>query len=290
MRKERLTIKDFEARYPDDDSCLIDIWERRFGHLPICPECQREFKYYRVKGRKCFACQHCAYQIHPLADTIFHKSDTSLKLWFYAIFLFSASKNGVSGKELERQLGVTYKTAWRMAKQIRTLFDYNGPDGGLSNIVEVDETYVGGKKRGSRGRGAEGKSPVIGITERGGEIRAFVSQDVKSSTVLPLIKKHVKRGSTVMTDEYGIYNRVSLHGYAHQTVNHGRKEYVRGSAHTNSIEGFWGQLKRSINGTYHSVSAKYLQQYVNEFSYRYNLRNSAKALMPQIIELAALRV
>lgn len=160
MESEQLTIRDVETRYPDEDTCLQDIFQRRYGHFRLCPKCQRQFKYYKVKGRKCYACQYCAHQIHPLAGTIFHKSETLLKLWFFAIFLFAASKNGVSAKELERQLGVTYKTAWRMAQQIRTLFEDDDPGDTLAGIVEVDETCVGGKRRGKRGRGAEGKTPV----------------------------------------------------------------------------------------------------------------------------------
>lgn len=287
--KEKLTIKDFEARYPDEDTCLEDVFQRRYGHFRRCPKCERHFKYYRVKSRKCYACQYCSHQIHPLAGTIFHKSETSLKLWFYAIFLFAASKNGVSAKELERQLGVTYKTAWRMAKEIRTLFDEDGdPDGMLSDLVEVDETYVGGKGRGKRGRGSDKKKPVVGIVERQGKIKAIVTDNVKASTVLPLITKNVRQGTKVMTDEFGIYNRVSRHGYTHQRIQHKAKRYAIGDVHTNTIEGFWGQLKRSINGTYHSVPPKYLQQYVNEFAFRYNQRNTTNHLFPTILERVAL--
>jgi transposase len=279
----KLTIKDFEARYPDEDTCLDDIFKRRYGHFNQCPDCLKPFAFYRVRGRKCYACQYCSYQIHPLSGTIFHKSETPLKLWFFAIFLFSASKNGVAAKELERQLGVTYKTAWRMAKMIRTLFE-DDEDELLGDMVEVDETYVGGKAKGTRGRGADGKTPVVGIAERDGGIKAFVTGNVKSSTVMPLITKSVKRGSSVFTDEFGIYNRVAANGYHHERVNHGRKEYVRGIAHTNTIEGFWSQLKRSINGTYHAVSPKYLQSYVNEFAYRYNNRGSRTPIFEMVLE------
>jgi len=270
--KSKLTIKSFEEKYPTDDVCLGEIFQQRYGKHKLCPKCERQFKYYRVKGRKCYSCQYCSNQIHPLAGTIFHKSDTSLKLWFYAIFLFSTSKNGVSAKELERQLGVTYKCAWRMAQQIRTLFEDNDPDGTLGNIVEADETYYGGKKRGKRGRGAGGKTPIIGITERGGNIKAIVTTNVKRSTVLPFIKKNVRLGTTLMTDQFSVYSRVSLYGYQHHRINHSAKQYVDGIIHTNSIEGFWSQLKRSVSGTYHSVSPKYLQRYVNEFAFRYNAR------------------
>ncbi len=182
------------------------------------------------------------------------------------------SKTGVSAKELQRQLGVTYKCAWRIANKIRTLFiDDNEP---LRNAVEVDETYVGGHIEGKRGRGAEGKTPIVGIAERKGKIVATVTADVSSNTIMPIISRNVAIGTTVYTDEFTAYNRVAKMGFQHHTVNHGAKVYVDGMAHTNTIEGFWSQLKRSIDGTYHCVSPKYLQEYVNEFSYRYNKRNA----------------
>src|SRR3990167_6001013 len=158
MKSNKFTIRDFDAKYPHDDACLDDIFKKRYGALKECPSCKKKTKFFKVTGRKCYACQFCGHQLHPLADTIFHKSETSLKSWFYAIFLFANSKNGVSGKELERQLGVTYKTAWRMARQIRLLFGSTGTK--LKNTVEADETYIGARmKRGSkRGRGGEHKT------------------------------------------------------------------------------------------------------------------------------------
>lgn len=285
---EKFTIKQFEAKYPTDDACLEEIWEHRFGGLDQCPSCSKKTKFYRVKGRKCYKCPFCAYELHPLADTIFHKSSTSLKNWFYAIFLFANSKNGVSAKELERQLGVTYKTAWRIAKQIRTLFQDQDVDGQMmKEIVEADETYVGGTRRGKRGRGAAGKTSVIGIAERNGEVKAVVAPDTKAATVIPFICQNVAQGTQVMTDEYHSYRRVSLNGFTHQTINHGSRQYVLGDIHTNTIEGFWSQLKRSVNGTYHSVSPKYLQSYVDEFAYRYNHRHRPEHLFSALIPTAA---
>ncbi|MBI4036899.1 IS1595 family transposase [Candidatus Daviesbacteria bacterium] len=267
----KFTIKDFNTLYPDEEACIKEVFNRKFSTLTECPVCKNPFKYYKVRDRKCYACQYCANQIHPLANTIFHKSDTSIKSWFYAIFLFSVSKNGVSAKELERQLGVTYKCAWRVANKVRTLFtDSNNP---LKNIVEVDETYVGGKgENNKRGRGSENKTPVFGMVERQGIVRARVTVDTKRKTVMPIIRENVVLGSEIMSDEYLPYRTLPVQGYKHSTVNHGIKEYARGNVHTNSIEGFWSQLKRSLNGTYHAVSPKYLQEYVNEFSYRYNQR------------------
>lgn len=285
---DKFTIKQFHQKYPDDDACLQELFEHRYGHLEICPNCQKKANFYRIKSRKCYKCAYCAFELHPTADTIFHKSSTSLVNWFFAIYLFANSKNGVSAKELERQLGVTYKTAWRIAKQIRILFQNQDIDGQpLKKVVEADETYIGGKQKGKRGRGAAKKTPVVGIAERDGEVRAIVTGDTKSSTVLPLIEANVKQGARVITDEYPVYQKITLYGFRHRTINHRSGEYVRGSIHTNTIEGFWSQLKRSINGTYHAVSPKYLQRYVDEFAYRYNHRHSQQHLFRALVPLAA---
>jgi transposase-like protein len=282
---QKFTIKDFNAKYPDDAACLEKFYQERYGLAKSCPQCKKPFKFYKITNRKCWQCQYCAHQIHPLAGTIFHKSETSLKSWFFAIFLFSQSKNGVSGKELQRQLGVTYKTAWRMAKQIRKLLASSGPK--LSKTVEVDETYVGGVRRGKRGRGAEGKTAVFGLVQREGELHAEVVPNTRRETILPLITENVEKGSRIMSDEYSPYNKVRSMGYYHRRIKHGINQYVRGLTHVNTIEGFWSQLKRSINGTYHAVSPAYLQSYVDEFSWRYNQRVSPEHPFSLMVELAA---
>lgn len=269
----KYTIKDFQKQFPTDDVCLEYLFNKYYGEDYKCPSanCGHSNCFYRVKKRKCYTCSWCGYQVHPLAKTIFHKSDTKLTLWFYAMFMFSSSKNGVSALELERALGVTYKCAWRMAKQIRSVMVQTSSK--LQGVVETDETYVGGKgKNNKRGRGAENKTPVFGLSERKGNVMAKVVVDTKRKTVMPIIRQNVAIGTKVMSDEYLPYQSLGKEGYAHQTVNHGTKEYVRGNVHTNSIEGFWSQLKRSIDGTYHAVSPKYLQNYVDEFAYRYNHR------------------
>lgn len=281
--KPKYTIKHLHQEFPTDDACLDYIFTVRYPDV-VCPECERSDSFYRVSTRKCYSCSHCGYQIHPTAGTIFHKSSTKLTDWFHALFLFASSKNGVSAKELQRQLGCTYKTSWRMAHQIRSLMT-QGRDP-LNGIVEVDETYVGGTKHGTRGRGAKGKTAVVGIAQRKGNLRAQTVENVKAKTVLPLVRERVALGSTVMTDEFPIYNRVSNDGYLHEVVQHGLREYVRGDAHTNTLEGFWSQVKRSINGTHHAVSSKHLQKYVNEFVFRYNHRASSVPLFHLLLARA----
>jgi transposase len=272
---QKFTIRQFHDAYPDDDACLAALFQARYGSVTVCPGCKKETSFYRVSTRKVYGCQWCGYQLSPTADTIFHKSPTPLKDWFYAIYLFAASRNGVSAKELERQLGVTYKTAWRMARQIRLLCMVSSDI--LSGIVEADETYVGGKKKraGKHGKTLDNKTAVVGQVERHGEVRAQVTRDTTKMTVMPLVRQNVAIGARLMTDEYHSYKGADQLGYTHETVKHYQEEWARDDVHTNTIEGFWSQLKRSIDGTYHAVSPKYLQRYVNEFVYRYNARTGA---------------
>jgi transposase-like protein len=272
FKANRFSIADFNTRYPNDEVILKEIFTKRFGHLD-------DFnKYYPVSERKCFAHSETGKQIHPLAGTIFHKSATPLKLWYFAIFLFTTSKNGVSAKELERQLGVTYKTAYRMGQQIRKLFDETGSDQ-LKGTVEMDEAYLGGKegnKHQSKRVGhkaTQGKTAVMGAVERGGNVKARVVDNTTIKTVMPFVRGQIAIDTQLVTDDYNTYNDICFAGYKHESVNHSQKEYVRDTWHTNTIEGFWSQLKRSIDGTYHMVSPQKLQQYVNEFSWRYNRRD-----------------
>jgi len=266
----RYSIKEFRQDFPTDEACLDYIFKLRY------PQAQG---YYKVKARKCYSHKTTRHQIHPLADTIFHKSDTPLTLWFFAIYLMASAKNGVSSKELERHLGCTYKTAWRIGSKIRSLME-QGTDP-FSGVVEADETYIGGVKKG--GFGGKGKTPVLGIVKRGGGVRAKVVDGVYTNSILKHLTDNVAFGSHVISDDNRIYRKVKRYGMFHDSVNHSKKEYVRGNIHTNTIEGFWGQLKRSIDGTYHAVSKKYLQTYVDEFAYRYSHRHSEMPLFLMLL-------
>jgi len=283
----RYTHAQFMKDFPNEDVCLDTIFQERYGDIKDCPSCGViDTKFYRVKGRKCYACMHCGYQLHPLAETIFHKSSTPLKSWFYAIYLFSVSKNGVAAKELERHLGVTYKTAHRMARQIRLLMTQDGQIGGFGATAEADETYFGGKRRLSRG--TRHKTAVLGVVERGGEVRAKVTDVASARRAQAFLSTAMKLDTILHTDESRIYLWAKKYGLEHEAVNHSKNEYVRGRVTTNTIEGFWGQLKRSIDGTYHAVSPKYLQLYVDEFAWRYSHRDVV--VYPVLLELAAKRV
>ena len=211
-----------------------------------------------------------------------------LHKWFYAMFLFSTSRHGVAAKELERQLDIPYKTAWRMAHEIRKYMarvDGEWPLGGTGGgDIEADETYVGGKRSGGkRGRGAPNKTVVFGMLERGGDLMMKVVPNVRKKTLQPIIEENIVAGSTVHTDELKSYGGLSKAGFEHKTVNHGAGEYVDGDCHVNGLEGFWARLKLSIRGTHVHVSSKHLQKYVKEFEYRYNRRKQPDAIFGDLV-------
>jgi len=270
----KYTRKQFQAQYPDDDACLKAVLQRRYGTDPACPGCGvQPAKLHKITGRRAYACQDCGHHVYPYAGTIFEKSSTKLTDWFYAMYLMTATRNGLSGKELQRQLGVTYKCAWRIGHQLRALMaarDVANNPGPLFGHVEVDETYIGGKKKGDQRKKA--KTVVMGLLQRGGTVRAQIVMDAKRASLRPVIAANVERGSTISTDELKSYSNLSAMGYKHGTVNHSAEQYVAGIHHTNSIEGFWSHLKRGIRSTHVSVSGKWMQNYVDEFAFRYNNR------------------
>ncbi len=267
---DKYTTQDFDKEFPTDDSCLEWIKNYLYPDGIYCPECEKTTKHHKVTDRQCYACDYCGLQVHPLANTIFRKSATPLRVWFQVIYRMASTRCGISAKQVQRETGVTYKTAWRMFKQIRTLFDENFQH--LTGEVEVDETYVGGVRHGKRGRGAEGKSKVLGAVQRDGKVVAKVVPDVRRHTLVPFMADKVDRNAILYTDEFPSYDTMARIGYTHLRINHHSKEYVRGKVHTNTIEGFWSLVKRGIGGVYHSVSPDYLQSYVNEYAFRYNHR------------------
>lgn len=289
----KYTLADFGQQFPDDDACLLYLFQKRYGqHGPLCLTCGKQGDYHRRQGRRTFACAWCGTEVSPCAGTIFDHSPTPLTLWFLAMFFMCSNKNGVAALELKRQLGVTYKTAWRIAKSIRQLMhddDANGPK--LTGTVEGDETYCGGyRSGGKRGRGAPGKTPVVGFVERGGRVRVRVISRVTTAQVFSFLTKTIETGSTLYTDELAVYNYARRWGYDHDRVNHRRWEYVRGDVHTNTIEGFWSQMKRSIDGTHHQVSPRWLHLYAAEHAWRYSRRRSHQPAFLALAQLAATAV
>jgi transposase len=287
----RYTVDQFNAEFPDDDSCLEYIKEQRFpGGVARCDskDCAgKGRKHHRVTGRTAYACDHCGSHLYPLAGTIFEKTTTPLRLWFYAMYLMGSTRCGISAKQIQRETGVTYKTAWRMFRQIRTLLSEDVKLEGSS--VEVDEMYHGGKRKSGTGRpmvGDKVKTPVLGMVERGGKVVALAVADVKGSTLLGNIRERVLPSSMIFTDELKAYEgikHVRAKGYRHRRIKHSAGVYVRGNVHTNTIEGFWSLVKRGIGGVYHQVSQKYLQSYLDEYSFRYNRRDQGNLIFTSIL-------
>lgn len=286
----KLSVRQFFERFPNDDACLTHVMEVRFGMKHVCRKCGVDSTFHRLANRpRAFSCAHCGDHVYPTARTIFQDTRTPLQLWFYAIYLFVTTRHGVSGKELERSLGVTYKTAWRMGQQIRKLMEKADGFDMLQGHVELDEAYVGGHRPGKRGRGAAGKTIVMGLKERDGRIMARVIPNVRQSTLRDVVLSNVKEGSTVSTDELVSYGLLEGDGYKHGTVRHGEKEwsyydYRHGAFHsTNHVESFWNLFKASVRSTHIHVSGKYMNRYLSEFAFRSNHRHMRNAMFDLLI-------
>lgn len=281
----KYTFKQFQAEYPDDAACLDQIMVQQFGGTAFeCPSCRKESRFSRIAKRRAYACQHCGFHIYPCVGTIFEKSRTPLTNWFFAMYLMTSTRHGVAAKEVERQIGCTYKTAWRICHELRKLMeaaDYKGP---LSGHVEIDEVYVGGRQsvQDRREQGTN-KTIVMGIVERGGNILAGPVPANTQQILEPLVRHHVAPNSVVSTDEWVGYNDLKRSGFDHGVVNHHAKEYVRGIHHTNTLESHWSLLNRSIRGTHVHVSSKHLWKYVAEFSYRRNNRADHRGMFNRLV-------
>jgi transposase len=281
-----LTVKQFFERYPDDDTCLEHLMDLRYGRERECPKCEKPTEFYRLSKRPAYSCKLCGHHIYPCAGTPFENTRTPLQSWFYAIYLFTTTRHGVPAKELQRQLAVTYKTAWRMAFKIREYMAKIDGDSGLSGHVEVDETYVGGKEIGSKlsGRALQSqKTIVFGMVERGGEIITRVVPNTKRDTLVPFIEQYVEKGSVMSSDDWKAYRCLRRMGYKHSHINHFR-EWARGETHTNTLEGFWSHFKNAVRGTHKSVSRKHMQKYLCEFEFRFNLRSNPTVMFDRLIQ------
>ena len=279
------SVMEFMRQFPDDTACLDWLWRRldsTDGDHAYCPKCDQTRKFHRVASRPSYSCDVCGHHIHPTAGTIFHKSSTSLHLWFYAIFLMSSTRCGISAKQLERELGVTYKTAWRMFHLIRNML-MPQDDEPLSGDVEMDETMVGGYRKANRGRRPANQSTVFGMVERGGRVAAHVVEDASQVSLYPHIGKTVAVGSRVFTDEHKTYTNMPTARFDHGTIKHRAGVFVDGDVHTQTIENFWALVKNGIRGVYHNVSPQHLQGYLNEYVYRYNHRDDVTPMFFSVL-------
>lgn len=293
-REPRFTVHQFNALFPTEEACLDFILDSLYPEGVTCRKCQKVTKHHRLGGRKAYSCQVCGTHVYPLAGTVFAKSSTPLKSWFYGMYLMSSTRCGISAKQLERELGVTYKTAWRMFKQIRLLLSQEPSQ--FSGTVEADEAYFGGQGkwkhhqggRDLRSTGKGQKQMVLGMAERGtGRIAASVVDSTDGRTVADHVQTKVLPASTVFTDEAILYWGLPRRGYVHERVNHQQNVYVSGDVHTNTIDGFWSLVKSGIRGSHHSVSAKYLQHYLDEYTFRYNHRDDGKPMFECVTEQLA---
>jgi transposase-like protein len=291
-----LSVVEFWREYPDDAACLDKLWRERYapdGHHAHCPVCDRERKFHRTKTRASYTCDSCGKHLHPMKGTIFEKSTTSLQLWFYAMFLMASTRCGISAKQLERELGVTYKTAWRMFNKIRNELMNDEDDGPLSGNVEIDETGVHGKPRGPKMTKKEAAAwrekqvSVLGMVERGGRLRLRVIESRRGKALTDPVRANVNPSSIIFTDDWMAYKPIGREFASHSVINHSRGVYVHGDIHTNSVEGAFGNLKTGMRGTYKKVSRKWLQSYLDEYAWRYNARLEPVGMFEQLLRRAA---
>jgi transposase len=296
------SLMEFMQTFPDDEACLQWLWRTRCspdGQHAYCAKCKQEraFKRYPTAQRRfSWTCTGCGRHVSATAGTIYEGSATSLHLWFYAGYLLTSTRCGISAKQLEREIGVTYKTAWRMLNKLRNIAmaDDTGP---LSGDVEVDEASVDGKPKRPQGPRVStattrsdaaklrerSRATVFAAVERGGRIKATVLPSRRGPALNKQIIEWVEPTSIIITDDWSAYNGLQRHFIDHSRINHSAGYYVEGSTHTNTVEGFFGHLKPSIKGTYRKVSHKWLQGYLNEFVWRRNARLSPDAMFEQLL-------
>jgi len=281
-------------KFPTEKKIVEHFLTIRYPNGVCCNHCGSSKVYMRSESIKIFHCNNCKNSFSPFKNTIFEKSSTDLRKWFYAIHLFLNGKKGISGLQLQREIGVTYKTAWRMLQQIRLAMGNAEQKEFFNTIVEIDETYVGGKPRKKdgkddddditppkRGRGTK-KTPVVGVVDRENkQVFAKVAPPNKKGQrltakqlieILNTVSKQ-ENNNIVMTDEFRGYDPLTKNNFIHLRIDH-TQAFSDGNIHTNNVESFWAILKRAVYGIYHHVSVKYLQRYVDEFCFRWNNREN----------------
>ncbi len=292
------SITEFMQEFPDDAACLEHLWRSRYsedGEHAECPKCEqaRRFKRYKTKqGRQSWTCTGCGHHVHPTAGTIFHKSSTSLHLWFRAMYLMTSTRCGISAKQLERELGVNYRTAWRMMNKIRNELMKDDEGEQLAGDVEIDETSWGGKPRNklpdkkAAAKFREAKPTILGMVERGGKVRLRVIPSRRGPALSREVRANVNPSAIIFTDDWQAYKPLRGEFLDHRIINHSAGVYVEGDVYTNSIEGFFGNLKTGMRGAYKKVSQEWLQSYLDEYAWRHNERHGTRAMFASLLDRA----
>ena len=289
-----MNLFETRKRFSTKKKCIHYLEERRWGNTPICPYCSSSKFSTRPKEYR-YQCNSCNSAYSVTVGTIFHDSNLSLPTWFLAISLILNAKKGISSRQLARDLGINKNTAWYLQMRVRRAMREDSSV--LAGMVEVDETYIGGdlmnktkkyrlerNKAGIIPSGMEHKQPVVGMLQRGGKVIGKVLDKAHGKTIKPVLRHFIDTKATVITDGFGGYQGIHRNFKDHQIINHTKDEFVRESFHLNTLEGFWSLLKRGIQGQYHSISRRYLQNYVNEFCFRYSFRSD-----PNIFDTLILR-
>ena len=274
MAKQEINLVNLVDRFHSEERCRQYLEDLRWPDGVTCPRCSKK-SISKIHDRDQYDCNSCRYQFSVTAGTIFHDSHLPLWKWFLVTYMMAESKKGVSANQIKRTINVSYKTAWYLCHRIRAaMAELNAEQ--LDGTVEVDETFVGGKRHGvGHTKHNLMKTIVAGIVKRGGDVRLKVVKNNDRGTLHRFIKQHTKPTTEmIITDDWKAYQGIGDHDTKHETVNHAKKEWVRGKVHTNTIENVWSLLKRSIIGSYHKISTKHLDAYLDELEWRYNNRTN----------------